>query len=447
MRMRILLLILFAVFLTCAGQTDARAQTGKPSQTLREVTEYRKKLMETHQRDAERKTPPVSGGPDTSGPAPFIPPDSGEMEEAYIKFATEKVAGFKVEDWKGEELRMLGELYQMAEQFAPAADAFRAFLKNAGRSDSGVSMRSFMVSNVRARLIHTLIESEQLDEAEKLMEGGEWVVDENPSTRASRTGFYIILAGAFRDRGLHDKAATLAEKGYKLANNLIYSGELFPTMLESMETNQVLLAAMGVAAYERIGRKKEADDLNKLALNTDFHRSELRSVYETELSAARLIGSPAPELDVSRWIEGNRSAPKNLNELRGNVVLLNFWAMWSEPYVNASSRLRGLQAKFGGKGFEIVGVTKFYGRSDTEEFKTREQELKGLENYKERRQLTYPFAVGKMDDVTNEERFGVTGLPTIVLIDRQGVVRHIRRGAAGGYRKLEKQIEKLLGEK
>jgi len=120
--------------------------------------------------------------------------------------------------------------------------------------------------------------------------------------------------------------------------------------------------------------------------------------------------------------------------------------MWSEPFVNTSPRLRVFQSKYAGKGFEIVGVTKLYGRSDTEESLSREQEFKSLQNYKARHQLTYPFAVGKMDDVTNEERYGIVGAPTMILIDRRGVVRYVRRGA-GEYRKLEKQIEKLLGEK
>ena len=232
-----------------------------------------------------------------------------------------------------------------------------------------------------------------------------------------------------------------------MANSLVHSGGLFPSLLEATEGNQVALAAMAVASYERVGLKREANDLNEQVLGADFNRRpELRSVYESELAAARLIGTPAPELDVSRWIEGQERAPKNLSGLRGNVVLLNFWAMWSEPFVNVYPRLRGYTSKYAGKGFEIVGVTKFYGRSDTEEFQSREQEFKGLQNYKTRHQLTYPFAVGKMDDVTNEERYGVVGVPTMILIDRQGVVRHVKRGA-GDYRKLEKQIEKLLGEK
>jgi hypothetical protein len=50
-----------------------------------------------------------------------------------------------------------------------------------------------------------------------------------------------------------------------------------------------------------------------------------------------------------------------------------------------------------------------------------------------------------MDDVTNEERYGVIGLPTVILIDRRGNVRHVKRGV-GEYRQLEKQIERLIGE-
>jgi hypothetical protein len=80
------------------------------------------------------------------------------VDEALIKFATELAAGFKIEDWKGEELRTLGELYQMAEQFAPAAEAFRAFLKSDAQSDSNSWMKSLTTSNVRTRLILSLIE-------------------------------------------------------------------------------------------------------------------------------------------------------------------------------------------------------------------------------------------------------------------------------------------------
>src|SRR5262245_66547684 len=102
---RILLFVQIALLLTCAASPDSRAQTRRPSQALRQVTEHRQKLSETLQRDAERVR-------ERSPSTPVLPPDPDEMDEALIKFAAELAAGYKVEDWKGEELRALGELYQ-----------------------------------------------------------------------------------------------------------------------------------------------------------------------------------------------------------------------------------------------------------------------------------------------------------------------------------------------
>jgi cytochrome c biogenesis protein CcmG, thiol:disulfide interchange protein DsbE len=335
---------------------------------------------------------------------------------------------------------MLGELYQTAEQFAQASAVFRAYFKEASNSQSR------MRSNARAMLIFSLIETEQYDEAEKWLEGGEWIVGKNADETADRIEAYLNLASVLHESGRYDKAATLAGKGYEMASSFL-SRNRFPFLVVRVERNQPVLAALAVAANERIGRKKEADDLNKLALDSNLSRQpELRSVYETTLAAARLIGTPAPEIEVSRWIEGKRGAPKSLSELRGNVTLLNFWAIWSEPYANTSARLRSLQSKYDGKGLEMIGVTKFYGRSDTEGSLSREQEFKSLQNYHDRLQLTYPFAIGRMDDVTNEERYGVASVPTMILIDRRGVARHIMRGI-GEYRHFEKQIEKLINEK
>jgi len=439
---RSLLLIQFALLLPFAATPDPRAQARKPSQALRQVAEQQRKLLETTQRDAERFND-RSAAPAPGASASVFAPDPDAMDEALIKLAAERSAEFKTGDWKGEELYALAELYRLAEQFAPAGDAFRAYLKGDSKSK--------MAANARTGVIRTMIETEQLDEAEKWIEGGEWDVTANPAEQTARTGLYRDLALALRDRGLYDKVATLADKGYKLANSLVLSPTLPPILLETAERNQLILAAMAVASSKRVGeragQKREAGDLNKLALDFDFNRRpELRSVYESELAIARLIGTPAPELEISRWIEGKQGGPKSLSELRGKVVLLDFWAMWSGPCIAAFPRLRGFQSKHSQSGLEIIGVTKFYGRSDTEESLSREQEFKSLQNYKAKYQLTYPFAVGKLDDVTNEERYGVAGIPTVILIDRRGVVRHVKRDV-GEYRKLEKQIERLINEK
>src|SRR5262245_36999475 len=161
MRKRILLLIHLALLLTWVALPDSRAQTGKPSQALREVNEHRMKLSETLWRDGQLPISPSSGASSRSGPTP--PPDPDAVDEALIKFATERAAGFKVKDWKGEELVRLGELYQAAEQFAPAVEAFRAFFSSGSKSDSNLLMWQWKIlrSNARTRLILSLIETEQ----------------------------------------------------------------------------------------------------------------------------------------------------------------------------------------------------------------------------------------------------------------------------------------------
>jgi thiol-disulfide isomerase/thioredoxin len=424
---RILLLHQLAFLLFAAGfDSQIAAQARKPSQTLRQVAEHQRKMSETFSREAEA---------DKDQPPDLA--DLEELDEAVKKFAAERAAGFKISDWKGDELYSLALLYQISEQFAPAAEAFRAYLSSDARTRSA--------PNARIGLARALIEMERIEEAEKLLENMELGFIEGPVIRAARAGLLKDLAVALRDRGFSEKSAELARKGYSLADDSIaLLRGAAPELRETTERNRIVLAALAVAAYERAGRKKEAGDLNDLVLKFDFDdRPELRAVYESELASARLVGMPAPELVIARWLDGQ---PKNLSDLRGKVVLLDFWAMWCGPCVAAFPRLRDFQSKYADKGLEVVGVTRFYGRSDAEESLSREQEWKSLQSYKAKHKLAYPFAVGKMDDVTNEERYGVVGLPAVILIDRRGNVRHVKRGV-GEYRKLEKQIEKLIGEK
>lgn len=94
---------------------------------------------------------------------------------------------------------------------------------------------------------------------------------------------------------------------------------------------------------------------------------------------------------------------------------------------------------------ELIGLTRFYGRSEKAENLSRAQELESVRRYALEYKLTWPIAIGKMDDLTNEENFGVSAMPTAILIDRRGIVRHVQR-SLGENRKLGKQIEMLLAE-
>ena len=398
------------------------AQGEKPTRVLRQFQTNQTKLQEEFDRDVN------------NGKAQLWELDS--RIEAFRKQAAGELTGYNIADWKGDELLALYSLYQQTELFAQMVEAGRAFLKT--------EPKTRITEPVRYGMIHALIELEHIEEAQQLMDELYKEMPETVFQVAGRMNLLRDLVAAWRERGRYDLVAKYALRGYGLRTKRNRFSDEEERLSDVMLRDRLTLAAEYVSAQERLGLKKEAAEFHKKVLETEFdEQTVLKSYYESQLAAARLMFNPAPELDVSYWL---RSDPIRLANLRGKVVLLDFWAVWCSECPAAFPQWRELQNQFSDKGLTIIGVTKLYGRSDTEEGLTREQELKALLNFQAKRQLNYPIAIGKMDDVTNDERFVVASLPTVVLIDRRGNVRYFKRGI-GEYRKLKKQIEKLINEK
>ena len=136
--------------------------------------------------------------------------------------------------------------------------------------------------------------------------------------------------------------------------------------------------------------------------------------------------------------------PVKLSELRGQVVLLDFWATWCTFCVKTMPRLNALHEKYKDRGLVIIGLNEFEGHIKGETA-TRAQELEYFPQFKRRMNVTYDFAVA--DDAHNAAPYGVAALPTAVLVDRRGRVRFLTIGASEEEAELlKKMIVKLLDE-
>lgn len=155
----------------------------------------------------------------------------------------------------------------------------------------------------------------------------------------------------------------------------------------------------------------------------------------------QLLGETAPELtSINQWFPGET---KKLADLKGKVVLLDFWAPWCVPCLEFFPALTEWQQKFEKDGLTILGVTRYYGTADGEKVDDA-AELDFLRRFRNSYKLPYDFVVA--NDMSNQIAYSAMAIPTTVIIDRKGVIRYIESGA-GRELEIQKMIERLLAEK
>jgi peroxiredoxin len=121
-----------------------------------------------------------------------------------------------------------------------------------------------------------------------------------------------------------------------------------------------------------------------------------------------------------------------LQEQRGRVVMVNFWATWCGPCRVEMPHLNRLYEKYRGSGFVVLGVNV-------------DEDPRQAATVAARLGTTFPVLLDTDKKVSRLYDLG--SMPSTVLIDRDGRVRHVHRGYRDGYEQTyDLQIRELLRE-
>jgi thiol-disulfide isomerase/thioredoxin len=221
----------------------------------------------------------------------------------------------------------------------------------------------------------------------------------------------MLAALSWMGRG--ELAARNYDQAEKFANETtqLVSVELKKRPLDQDENLPTALgAAIEVEANVLAARNQRTEAIGYLQDQLKaYYRTSIRARIQKNINLLTLEGKPAPLLEKV-------TLPK------GKPVLMFFWAHWCTDCKAEGPIIARLKAEFESKGLQIVAPTQKYGYVAGGEDASADVELRYIDQIRRER---YAGIIATPAPVSEENfrRYGASTVPTLVLVDRAGIVR------------------------
>ncbi len=146
--------------------------------------------------------------------------------------------------------------------------------------------------------------------------------------------------------------------------------------------------------------------------NFSVPAQQIDDVLKLDLGAPE-IGSLAPDF----VLDDLAGKPVQLSDLRGSVVVINFWASWCDPCREEMPVLQAFYDQYDNQGLVVLGVNATYTDSKADAI-----------SFIEELELTFPMLFDETGEV-GDQLYKVVGLPTSYWIDQDGIIRSFQLGA------------------